>query len=1507
MSERDIFIAALQTEDPAQRQAYLDEACAGQRELRQQVEHLLRLYQGAGSFLESPAAEPVAPVTIDQPVLERPGMQIGPYKLMEQIGEGGMGLVFVAEQHEPVRRKVALKLIKPGMDTRECLARFDAERQALALMDHPNIARVLDAGATASGRPYFVMELVKGVPITQFCDGNRLAPRERLELFADVCHAVQHAHQKGIIHRDIKPNNVLVSSHDGRPVVKVIDFGVAKAVGQQLTEKTLYTNLAQMVGTPLYMSPEQAGMSGLDIDTRTDIYSLGVLLYELLTGTTPFDKERLKLAAYEEMRRIICEEEPQKPSTRISTTDAAPSIATCRHMEPSKLAKLVRGELDWIVMKALEKDRNRRYETASGFALDVQRYLADEPVQACPPSAAYRVRKFAVRNKGPVVVVCLISLALIIGIVGTTWGMIRATDAEADALRESGEKTVALREKETALSTAKANEIEAHTQTIRAEKNATAAKEQELLARRRFYAAQINLAQQALETGQPARTLELLESLRPRIDQDDLRGFEWYYLWRLCHQNLHRTLGRPRGTVAETLAITPDGTTVVSGYTDASVRVWDVATGKERAALLGHKRRVWRVAISPDGQTLASGSLDNTVRLWDLANSALLATLTVGDSVRSVAFSPDGKTLAVGTESGALEFWDVSARKRRFKLPALSAPTLALAYSPDGKLLATGQGWKQPDMPGGVKVLDVTSEPPRLLFQGELVISAAFSPDSKLLATCKGAAVKIWSVPAVELKATFASLTSGVESVVFSADGKSIIFGCHDRTVRLWEFASGATRIVGVHLGGVQAVAIVPKSDLLASASEDGTVKLWKAGLSQDEATFAHDSAIRSLAFTPDNKLLIVGSDRLTTVLDANTGKKTTTLPVSGVIAASADASLLAASTPDKTGVIWEVAAERTRAVLPVGADLAGAAFSSDNKALVAWKPDLGTSSHTEGACQVWDVQTSRVRLALKVPEMGNVHCAAFSPDGRTLATARQFGTVTLWDATTGQQRVGLRNDDDTLRDAVTLAYSRDGKLLAAGDTAGNVRLWNAETGELKASLKGHTQYVGAVVFSPDGRTLLSCSSDKTARLWDVVTGQELLSLKGTKFSVHRVAFGPDGKRLATTSRNEVKLWFAATEPEATTFRMELDPDDVDSPRAMNDWGDRLQELDRHEEAETTYRSALARLEKLAAADPDIPEYSQELAYSHYAAWVSQNPEQAQTAEQQRLIREVYHALSPEQQHKLAVRYMSLSSRLAAARDPTLRNPSRAVELAKKAVQLSSYVRGTGLDTSGVAHYRAGDWKGAIEELHKSMDVRNRRRLMALGNADLQHPVAWPDRDEQLLTGTDVRNLFILSMANWKVNAKDEAGKWYKVALAWTEAWWPKHAEYLSLRDEAAALLGLSTRIADLAPQALTDPTNWLTLYLDADPKGAWAHRSRGRIHLGRDNYDHALLDFARVTDLEPLDPDAWYARGVAHYRLKRHPEAVADLSRALILNEGHVWAEALLHQIRMEEAGKGN
>ena len=429
-----IFQIARKIKDPEKREPYLDQACDGNHELRNQVEALLKSLESDTEFLKSnervaSTAAAAIPQNIDN-------KQIGPYKIREQIGEGGMGVVYVAEQQTPVRRKVALKIIKPGMDSKEVVARFEAERQALAMMDHPNIAKVLDAGTTESGHPYFAMELVKGIEITSYCDQRKMSIRERLELYTQICQAIQHAHQKGVIHRDIKPSNLLVTEQDGKAVPKVIDFGVAKAIGQSLTDRTIYTSFQAVIGTPLYMSPEQAALSNVDVDTRSDVYSLGVLLYELLTGATPFDKETFKYSAQDEVLRMIREQDPPKPSTRISTLgDRGSTVSAGRSTNMSGLGKIVRGDLDWIVMKALEKDRNRRYETASGLGADVERFLNNEPIVARPPSTAYRVRKFYSRNRTLTATSLVVLLALATGLLLALWGMTTA-NRSLDLLRE---------------------------------------------------------------------------------------------------------------------------------------------------------------------------------------------------------------------------------------------------------------------------------------------------------------------------------------------------------------------------------------------------------------------------------------------------------------------------------------------------------------------------------------------------------------------------------------------------------------------------------------------------------------------------------------------------------------------------------------------------------------------------------------------------------------------------------------------------------------------------------------------------------------------------------------------------------------------------------------------------------------------------------------------------------------------------------------------------------------
>jgi serine/threonine protein kinase len=712
-----VFAQAIEIACPQARARFLEQACASDPTLRREVEKLVHDYFRAGTFLERPAAQLLA-TTQEPPITEAPGTVIGPYKLLEQIGEGGFGVVFLANQTRPVRRKVALKVLKPGMDTRQVVARFEAERQALAIMDHPHIARVFDGGATSAGRPYFVMELVKGMPITKFCDQHRLAPRDRLKLFADLCYAVQHAHQKGLIHRDLKPSNILVSVHDTTPMVKVIDFGVAKAIGQELTDKTLFSSVAQMVGTPLYMSPEQAGMSDLDVDTRSDIYSLGVLLYELLTGTTPFDKERFKRSNYDEIRRIIREEEPARPSTRLSTLGpAAATVSTNRESDPRSLRRLLRGELDWIVMKALEKDRTRRYETASAFAADVQRYLADEPVLACPPSAGYRLRKFAQRNKGPVLAASLVVLALVAGIVGTTSGMLRADAARDEAANEAEQKRQALGAKEAALADAKDKLFQALVNRARAERSSDRVGQRFATLKAIREAAQLRFTPELRTEATAALVLPDAEIVQEwdawpedTIGMDFDGSFERYARLdrhggiTVCrradgHEEILTRLPAQGKPPFSNPYMSPDGRyvafrdTAVPGVTGSgNTYIWVLRGSAASGPLVLPVG--WHEAAASyrlDRRQLAIGRADGSVTIYDLENGERIRRLDLGIAPRHLVFHPKDGRLAVAA-GNAVRLFDVDtgAELPALRLKAPEAGITSVCWHPDGRRLASG-------------------------------------------------------------------------------------------------------------------------------------------------------------------------------------------------------------------------------------------------------------------------------------------------------------------------------------------------------------------------------------------------------------------------------------------------------------------------------------------------------------------------------------------------------------------------------------------------------------------------------------------------------------------------------------------------------------------------------------------------------------------------------------------------------------------------------------------------
>jgi serine/threonine protein kinase len=678
--------------------------------LRARVEALLAadaapLDAGAAATLAGPAPRIVDRSPDARPSIASTDVIAGRYTLQEKLGEGGMGEVWVAKQSSPVKRKVALKLIKTGMDSKAVLARFEQERQALAMMDHPNIARVLDGGMTPSGQPFFVMELVNGLPLTRFCDEARMTLRERLDLFVPICQAVQHAHQKGIVHRDLKPANILVTLIDGRPVPKVIDFGVAKATGGKLTEETMSTNFGAVVGTLEYMAPEQAGYSNVDVDTRADIYSLGVILYQLLTGLVPIDAARLKNAALAEMIRAVQEEEPSKPSTRLSTDQSLPSLAAVRQTEPRKLMAMLRGELDWVVMKCLEKQRDRRYETASALSRDIQRYLADEPVEARPPSASYRIQKFVRRNKSRVIAVGLILLALVGGIIGTTYGLFRAVAGEklaGERLRQvaqekknadgSARKAIAERnDKDKALVRAEGLRLSAQSTTELQTDPGLGL----LLA---IEVAQIAPGKEANETLFAAldacreeRTLFLAPAggtLSARFTPDGKRimgcaGDGTVIFWDVQDgKQLVATAGfGPQLPDLQAEAVlSADGKYLVTfyarmaevrqaggaiaEYTNRVARLWDAATGKQLAVLRGHKRRIRTAAFSADSKRLVTASYDTTVRVWDIPSGKPLAILEGhGNPPYSACFSRDGhQVLTITSNQVIYEQPPLSAR-----------------------------------------------------------------------------------------------------------------------------------------------------------------------------------------------------------------------------------------------------------------------------------------------------------------------------------------------------------------------------------------------------------------------------------------------------------------------------------------------------------------------------------------------------------------------------------------------------------------------------------------------------------------------------------------------------------------------------------------------------------------------------------------------------------------------------------------------------------------------------
>jgi serine/threonine protein kinase/WD40 repeat protein len=1136
-----IYRKAVQCNSLQQRAAILDAECGPDAVLRAEVESLLRAGDAAGSIAKelTPGLEATQDHSTSRDAGQDVGTSVGLYKLLEQIGEGGMGVVYMADQQSPVRRRVALKLIKLGMDTKQVIARFEAERQALAMMEHPNIARVFDAGATESGRPYFVMELVKGVPVTTYCDSNRLTARERLELFVPICSSIQHAHQKGVIHRDIKPSNVLVTLHDGIPVPKVIDFGVAKATHGRLTDKTLFTEFRQMIGTPQYMSPEQAEMSGLDIDTRSDVYSLGVLLYELLTGTTPLDAGTLREKSYAEVQRIIRDVDPPSPSARLSTLgEELTEIASRRQTDPRQLGRTLRGELDWIVMKCLEKDRTRRYESASGLAADVQHYMANEPVTAARPSPVYRARKFIHRHRLQVVVASILLLSLIAGVAVSTIGFFRAILAESEVRRQ---KDALATERDRALRA----EAEAESQTHKVEAQRKIAQAEARQAKLKYADSLISNADALLVAGEtrPARArYASAESEIARQGGSFARlDLSLSRLYRFSPPPLWTANAAKDKSIAWTLLL-KRRELLVADDEGKQFHVLDLFSGEELRAVgdASHVKHMESVETKDGPLVLACGK--RFVRVLDPLTGAVLREIEDDRAMRLCALSPDGALAASVDEGESVNFWETADFKLLGSSDNRQGDVCALAFAHDGGTVASV------DRRANVILWDAKT------------------------AREKGRFPANSASPPIESTHALAHM-----AVAFAHDDRSLFVGGSGGQIGHFSLDGKVLRINQIHKAAIASIIAVTDGSRLLTAGEDGTIFVLNEG--------ADGNYFKSLMLEGEKSLnvsIAYAGDAAPKPREADAGAAAAAVVVgvdsaNGRICAwpllapvalpqrfakglsvSPNGLLIAGFVPAAHGLeVRDLHTGRTLRRLATPNVVAATAFSPDSTRLYAGSWD--------GVLQCFDLLRDKSVWSVKAYDRG-FDALDVSADGRLVASCAGKDVAHVWNAATGQL---LRSLPAHPNGAWTLTFApADHKyMVPAGDVSqeetiqpllrGQRLIVGCHSGQgvicdwdlastRPARRAGFPGDVSAVVVSPDRNLLAVVSNREFIFLLDPTSLKIVGAMGPLAKSLYQVRFidagdGP-GQWLVSGRGNELRLWDIKAREEQFKFDVSPQP-----------------------------------------------------------------------------------------------------------------------------------------------------------------------------------------------------------------------------------------------------------------------------------------------------------------------------------------------------------------------------